>query len=75
MLYVRTVVPKLQSLILRVTRRVVLLVQCFVPNVQISPQNPQNYCHFAKKHSAPKPDVNFKCKLCYQEFPGFLALP
>ena len=31
-----------------------------------------NY-HFAKKHSAPKPDVTFKCKLCYQEFPGFYA--
>ena len=27
--------------------------------------------HTAKKHSAPKPDVTFKCKLCYQEFPGF----
>ena len=27
------------------------------------------------KHSAPKPDVTFKSKLCYQEFPGFYALP
>ena len=27
-----------------------------------------------KKHSAPKLDVTFKCKLCYQEFPGFYAL-
>ena len=27
----------------------------------------------AKKHSAPKPDVTFKCKLCFQEFPGFYA--
>ena len=26
------------------------------------------------KHSAPNPDVTFKCKLCYQEFPGFNAL-
>ena len=30
--------------------------------------------HFAKKHCAPKPDITFKCKLCYQEFPGFYAL-
>ena len=36
-------------------------------------QNELNY-HFAKKHSAPKPDVTFKCKLCYQEFPGIYAL-
>ena len=28
----------------------------------------------AKKHSAPKTDVAFKFKLCYQEFPGFDAL-
>ena len=36
-------------------------------------KNYLNY-HIAKKHSAPKPDVTFKCKLCYQEFPGFYAL-
>ena len=30
--------------------------------------------HIAKKHSAPKLDVTFRCKLCYQEFPGFHAL-
>ena len=36
-------------------------------------QNDLNY-HIAKKHSALKPDVTFKCKLCYQEFPGFYAL-
>ena len=36
-------------------------------------RNGLNY-HFAKKHSAPKVDVTFKCKLCYQEFPGFYAL-
>ena len=40
-LLVTTVVPKLQSLILRVTRRVVLLVHCIVPHVPISPQNPK----------------------------------
>ena len=32
-----------------------------------------NY-NIAKKYSAPKPDVAFKCKLCYQEFPGFHAI-
>ena len=32
-----------------------------------------NY-HIAKKHSTPKPDITFKCKLCYQEFPEFYAL-
>ena len=32
-----------------------------------------NY-HIAKKHSAPNPDVTFKCKLCHQEFPGHYAL-
>ena len=26
------------------------------------------------KHSAPKTDITFMCKLCYQEFPGFHAL-
>ena len=36
-------------------------------------QNDLNY-HTAKNHSAPKPDVTFKCKLCYQELPGFYAL-
>ena len=30
--------------------------------------------HFAKKHSAPKPEVTFKCKPSYQEFRGFYAL-
>ena len=36
-------------------------------------QNDLKY-HFAKKHSAPKLDVTFKCKLCYQWFPRFYAL-
>ena len=35
----RIVVPKLQTLISPVTRRVVLLVHCNVPTVPISPQN------------------------------------
>ena len=37
----RIVVPKLPSLILRVTRRDVLLVHCIVPKVPSSPQNPK----------------------------------
>ena len=45
--------------------------QC--PNFSTKSQNYLNY-HIAKKHSAPKPHVTFKCKLCYQEFPGFYAL-
>ena len=43
------------------------------PNFSTKSQIDLNY-HIAKKHSAPKPDVTFKCKLCYQEFPGFYAL-
>ena len=45
--------------------------QC--PNFSTKSQKDMNY-HFAEKHSAPKPDVTFKCKLCYQEFPGFYPL-
>ena len=43
------------------------------PNFSTKSQNDLNY-HFAKKHSAPKPEVTFKCKLCYQELTGFYAL-
>ena len=45
--------------------------QC--PNFSTKSQNDLNY-HIAKKHSAPKLDVTFKCKICYQEFPGFYPL-
>ena len=45
--------------------------QC--PNSSTKSQNDLNY-HIAKKHSAPKLDVTFKCKLCFQEFPGLYAL-
>ena len=45
--------------------------QC--PNFSTNSQNDLNY-HIAKKHSAPKPDVTFKCKLYYQEFSRFYAL-
>ena len=44
-----------------------------LPNFSTKFQNDLNY-HFTKKHSAPKLDVTFKCKLCYLEFPGFYAL-
>ena len=45
--------------------------QC--PNFSTKSQNDLNY-HIAKKHSAPKFDATFKCKLCYQDCPGFYAL-
>ena len=45
--------------------------QC--PNFFKKSQNALNY-HIAKKHSVPKPDNTFKCKLCFAEFPGFYAL-
>ena len=45
----------------------------YCPNFSTMSQNDLNY-HIAKKHSAPKPEVTFKCKLCFQEFLGFYAL-
>ena len=45
--------------------------QC--PNFFTKSQNDLKY-HIAKKHSAPKSDVTFKCKVCFQDFPGFYAL-
>ena len=43
------------------------------PNFARKSQNDLNY-QIAENHSAPKPDVTFKCKLCYHELPGFYAL-
>ena len=43
------------------------------PNFSTKSQNGLNY-YIAKKHSVPKLDVTFECKLCHQEFPGFNAL-
>ena len=45
--------------------------QCF----NFSPKSPSvlNY-HFAKRHSAPKPNMTFRCKLSFKDFPGFYAL-
>ena len=48
-----------------------LCTQC--PNFSTKSQNDLNY-HTAKKHSAPKFEFIFKCKLFYQEFPRFYAL-
>ena len=45
--------------------------QC--PNLSAKSQNDLNY-PIAKKQRAPKPDVTFKCTLCYQEYPQFYAL-
>ena len=45
--------------------------QCL--NFSTKSQSDLNF-HIAKKHSAPKPDITFKCKLCHAEFPGFYAL-
>ena len=45
--------------------------QC--PNFSTKLQNDLKY-QIAKKHSAPKPDITFKCKLCCAEFPGFYTL-
>ena len=40
------------------------------PNFSIKSQIGLFY-QIAKKHNGPKPDITLKCKLCYQEFPGF----
>ena len=44
------------------------------PNFSTKSQNDLKY-HIAKKHGVPQPDITFRCKLCYQEFPRFYALP
>ena len=50
-----------------------LLYCTHCPDFSTKSQKDMNY-HIAKNHSAPKPDVTFKCKLCYREFPEFYAL-
>ena len=49
---------------------------CIFPNVPTWPQNAEVIwvIILLKKRSVSKPVVAFKCKLCYQEFPGFYAL-
>ena len=74
-LHVRLVVPKLQTLILPVTGRVVLLVHFIVPNLTISPQNPQMiWITIMLRSTVPKPDVSFKFKLCYQGFHAYVNI-
>ena len=75
-LHVRIVVPKTTKLNLARHKKscsasTLFCTQC--PIFSTKSQNDLNY-HIAKKHSAPKLDVTFKCKLCYQEFPGFYPL-
>ena len=41
------------------------------PNFSTKSQNDLNY-HIAKKHSAPKTDVTFKCKLSIKSFRDFM---
>ena len=55
----------------RCSAGILFCTQC--PNFSTKSQRDLNY-HIAKKNSAPKPDITFKCKLCYQEFPGFYVL-
>ena len=72
--YVRNVVPKLQRLILRVTRRDVQLEHCIVPNVPISPQNHKTFrITILLRSTAPQnlispSSVNF----VMQHFPAFM---
>ena len=44
--------------------------QC--PNFSTKSQNDLN-SQIAKKHSAPKPHITFRCNISYQEHPGFYA--
>ena len=46
-------------------------IQC--PNFFTNSQDDLIY-HISKRHSAPNPDVTFKCKLCYAQLPSFYAL-
>ena len=75
-LHVRIVVPKLQCLILLVTRRDVQLEHCIIPNVTISPKNLKlvSFTILLWNTASQKLDVTFKCKLCYQQFPEIYAL-
>ena len=51
----------------------VILFCTHCPNLSKKSQSDLNR-HYAKKHSAPKPDATFKWKLCYQEFLRFYDL-
>ena len=74
MLHVRIVVPKLQSLILRVTRCSVGTLYCTqCPNFSTTSQVDLNY-HIVKIHATPRVKSTHKCKICFKEFSGFYAL-
>ena len=45
--------------------------QC--PNFSTKSRDDLNY-HIAKQHSAPRPSITYKCKLCQVAFPGYYAL-
>ena len=49
------------------------LVLCSLSQILHKSQSDLNY-HIAKNKSALKPDITFKCKLCYQKFSEFYAL-
>ena len=45
--------------------------QC--PNFSTKSRSDLSY-HVAKKHNAPRPSIEYKCKLCHADVPGFFAL-
>ena len=45
--------------------------QC--PNFSTKSRVDLNY-HITKLHSAPRPSITYKCKLCHVDFPGYYAL-
>ena len=55
----------------RCSARALYCTQC--PNFSTLSQDDLNY-HVAKKHSAPRPSITYKCKRCHADFPGFYAL-
>ena len=75
-LRVKIVIPKVQSLTLLVTTKLLCWEVVLYPLPQFLQENPKLIwiIILPKKHSAQKPDVNFTCKLSYQDFPSFYAL-
>ena len=73
-LHLRIVVPKLQSLVLRVTRRDVLLVHFIVANVPISPQKYRMIWHVILLRSLAPQNLISPSSVNYvmQNFPAFI---
>ena len=67
----QTTKPNLARLKKRCSAGTLYCTQC--PKFSTKSLIDLNY-HIAEKHSAPKPDVTFKSKPCFQDFPGFYAL-